>query len=243
MVFSQLFLLKDIVSMFLQMEMGSFYRCNRLIRNHWQSILGRSSPLLRRCSCRLGSNRAVNTSVCFFWSSSMSCFSSESDISYKPTAKQPVNLEVNNISKKMRWEIKVLTSNFCFSSFRPSSMLACSFPQKLNSSLSSPGVRSSHSYDIKWHKTHKWKSARIQKRGNTLYVRVRCYLNQLKQTGFLLWSQQAFALLSVKVISVVLTVVSDSQMIRHADLTFQKTELKTLESWRYRQILPTTPQK
>lgn len=221
---------------------GFIYRRIRLIRNHWQSILGRSSPLLRRCSCRLGSNRAVNTSVCFFWSSSMSCFSSESDISYKPTAKQPVNLEVNNISKKMRWEIKVEPPIFaspvldpprCWLAVSPKSWIHLFQAQEFVPAIPTTSNDTKHTNES----LHVFRTEE-----NTLDVRVRCYLNQLKQTGFLLWSQQAFALLSVKVISVVLTVVSDSQMIRHADLTFQKTELKTLESWRYRQILPITPQ-
>lgn len=68
----------------------------------------------------------------------------------------------------------------------------------------------------------------------------RFYLHQLKERGFLLWTQQRLTLVSVEVISVVSSVVGDSQMIRHTNLTLQKTKLKTLEPRGRGQILPTT---
>ncbi len=68
----------------------------------------------------------------------------------------------------------------------------------------------------------------------------RFHLHQLKESGFLLWTQQRLALLSMEVISVVSSVVGDSQMIRHTNLSLQKTELKTLEPRGWGQILPTT---
>ncbi len=66
------------------------------------------------------------------------------------------------------------------------------------------------------------------------------YLHQLKESGFLLWTQQRLALLSVEAISVVSSVIGDSQMIRHTNLSLQKTELKALEPRGWGQILPTT---
>lgn len=68
----------------------------------------------------------------------------------------------------------------------------------------------------------------------------RFYLHQLKERGFLLWTQQRLTLVFVEVISVVASVVGDSQMIRHTNLTLQKTKLKTLEPRGRGQILPTT---